>query len=145
MADLGKMKVNSKSIQVGRWIGKDHGTPIPIMGCEDLNLKVRGLSSTAYRDAIADKQTVLLPTDRTERGNVKAEISDRMYWECLDETILLDWSNLTSGGKELKHDAKTQTALILDEDNVLLRRAVEWAAAKVSDLAAQNEAKVEGN
>lgn len=128
MADINKRKVDSKAIEQGDWVGEKYGTPIP--GWDDLCLRVRGYSSPTYRLARAVKQKAVRTEDH-EQGEIKPQVSDRLFWELLDEVVLFEWENLSAGKKKLVHEKTLQRDLVLDPDNTEFRQAIDFAASVV--------------
>lgn len=142
MADLNTRKVDSNKIQNGGWVGKEFGSPIP--GWDDLCLRVRGYDSSTVRLARAVKMKSVKDTDY-EAGIIKPDVSDRLTCETMNEVVLLEWKNLSDGGKALTHSKETQTRLIMDMDNQPLRDAVDWAALYIGSERKKVEEIIEKN
>ncbi len=142
MADLNTRKVDNNKIQNGGWVGAEYGSPIP--GWDDLCLRVRGYDSAIVRDTRALKAKSLKDTDY-EAGNLKASVNDRLTAETIDEALLLEWKNLSDGGKPIKHSKDVQTAILMDMDNKKLCDAAEWAAMHIQSERKKVEELIEKN
>lgn len=143
MAELKKRKFDGDAIQKGAWVGKEFGTPIP--GWDDLCLKVRSYASSEYRDESARLAVDLKEADYVEGGRIKDAVAQRLTATAQSKVIILDWKNLTDGGKEVKFSQETALALLLDPDNKEFRDAVDFAAINVGNRRKVYEEAVEKN
>lgn len=134
---LKSMKVNSAAIEAGRWVDD-----IPDM--EDLRLHVRGIDNRDYR-ALQTRLIETIPRERRLRG-LLPEDRDRIQNECLIETVLLGWDNVTDDDKTpVPFSKDLARQMIEDPDMARFRGAVVWAAALVSEENAADQKAAEGN
>lgn len=134
--DLLKIKVNSKAIEDGAWVGKAHGTPLPRLG--DVELKVRGPRSTIYSAALARLVEALPPESRDENGNLKDEVSKQVTDQAIAEALICDWK-VTLGGVPLPFSPEKALELLSDPDFVVFREGVMFAGEIVGQY--REEAK----
>jgi hypothetical protein len=126
--DLLKIKVDSRKIEDGAWVGKAHGTPIPGLG--DAELLVRGPRSSAYQAALARLVDALPPDSREANGDLKPEVAKRVTDEAIAEALLLGWK-VTLGGEPLVFSSEKALEILSDPDFVVFREGVLHASAEV--------------
>lgn len=129
---LSDIKINAAAIEQGEWIGAAHGTPIPDMG--DLCLKVRGIGNSDYR-ALAAKLTDAVPRVQRAGGKLSAEASDRVFTECLVQTVLMDWTGVEGDdGAAIPFSRPVALKILSNPDLAPFKHAVAWAANQVGEL-----------
>lgn len=136
---LSDIKINAAAIEQGEWIGAAHGTPIPDMG--DLCLKVRGIGNSDYR-ALMTKLSDAVPRSQRTGGKLNPDASERVFVECLTQTVLMDWSGVEGDdGAAIPFSREVALKILLNPDLAPFKYAIAWAANQVGDLrAADNEA-----
>lgn len=135
---LRDMMTDTKKGREGVWIGKKFGTPIDGFG--DLCLRVKSMDTAEFRRLQAAKVQALSKDDREVDGTVKLEVSDRIYRECLDEAILLDWQFLLDDdGGEVEHSPELQTVILMHNDAEKFRNAVFRASGIVANIQGSTE------
>jgi len=140
---LSAVKVNTVAIDQGRWIGPSTEYQIPEMG--DLELKVRGMDNADYRALYAK---LVRGLDRSAKigGMIDPAAADRIVSQCLLETVLLDWRNLSDDdGKPIKYSKGQAEPLLNEPEYRRFRDSVVWAALIVGDEAAVDTKADEGN
>lgn len=121
------LRRDSKAVERTAWIES-----IPDMG--DLRLHVRGLGNAEYRRH-QERLSDALPRTARINGRPDPVARDQIVAECLAETVLLGWENLTDAkGKKVPFSKGKAREFLLDPDLALFRDAVAWAAARVADL-----------
>lgn len=135
---LSDIKINAAAIEQGEWIGAAHGTPIPDMG--DLCLKVRGIGNSDYR-ALMAKLSDAVPRSQRTGGKLNPEAGERVFVECLAQTVLMDWSGVENDdGSQIPFSADVARKIMSNPDLAPFKFAVAWASNQVGDLrAADNE------
>lgn len=127
------MKINSAAVEQGEWVGAAYGSPIPEMG--ELCLRVRGLGNADFRVL---QNRLFEATPRSRRPNMKllpAE-ADRIFIECMIETILIGWSGILDKGEEVPYSKQLARKLLTNPDMKLFKDAVAWAATTVGEMRA---------
>jgi hypothetical protein len=129
---LSDIKINATAIEQGEWIGAAHGTPIPDMG--DLCLKVRGLGNSDYR-ALMMKLSDAVPRSQRVGGKIGTEASDRIFVECLAQTVLIDWTGVEEDdGSPIQFSREVALKIMLTPELAPFKHAVAWASAQVGDF-----------
>ena len=136
--ELNKLKVNSKLVEEGAWIDG-----IPEAG--DLRLRVRGIGSAAYRNALSRLTRAVPKNKRNEDDTLPIEIAERIAAEAAAEGLLLDWDNITREGEQVPYDKELAKEWLLDRDFVPFLEAVLWAANKVAQTAQMVEETITKN
>lgn len=139
LVKLSDIKINAAAIEQGEWIGAPYGTPIPDMG--DLCLKVRGIGNSDYR-ALMAKLSDAVPRSQRTGGKLNAEASERVFVECLAQTVLMDWSGVEDDdGAQIPFSADVARKIMSNPDLAPFKFAVAWASNQVGDLrTSDNEA-----
>jgi len=134
--DIKKVKVNSEAIDAGEWV-KD----LPEM--DDLEVRVRGLNNADYEN-LQQKLILNVPFKRRRRGMQK-EDRERIQNQCLIETVLYDWRNLTDGGTAVPYSKEAAEKYIADPDYRAFRDAVIYAASIVGESKDEEDDATEKN
>lgn len=140
---LSALTVNTDAIEQGRWIGPSTGYQIPELG--DVELKVRGLVTADYRTLYAN---LVRGLDRSAKvgGMIAPAAADRIVSQCLLETVLLDWRNLSDDdGKPITYSKRQAEPLLNEPEFRRFRDGVVWAASIVGDEADVDTKADEGN
>jgi len=124
--DIETLKTDPAAISEGRWIGD-----IPGMG--DLELRVRGLSSPAVQQLQSRKLRALPKAERDRDGRPSPEAAARISGEVLAESVLLDWRNVSVGGKAVKFDPALAKKWLTDPAYSRFADAVTTAASYVDN------------
>lgn len=127
--NINDLKVDSKKIEEGGWIGAGHGTPIPEW--DDLALKVRGPDCGLARDLRA-ALVASVPHTQKHGGRLSDAVAQDISTEVLVKTVLLDWSNLRRDGVEVPYTKETAKEILSDPDYRLFRLAVMWASERIA-------------
>lgn len=136
--DISKIKIDSAKIEAGEWVKE-----IPGMG--DLELRVRGLGSIAYREALAARQRAIPRDKRNADGSIPVRLSDEATAAAIADAILLDWRNLESGEVSVAFAPDLARDYLIDPDYGVFLDAVLFAASKVASDAAVVEKALEKN
>lgn len=121
------LRRDAKAVERTAWI-----EAIPDMG--DLRLHVRGLGNAEYRRL---QERLSDGVQRADRINGRPDpiARDRIVAQCLAETVLLGWENLTDAkGKPVPFSQEKGREFLMDPDFALFRDAVAWAAARVAEI-----------
>jgi hypothetical protein len=122
---LSKIAVNAAAIEAGRWVSVAHTLP-------GVKFKVRGLNNADYRRLEAKLLAEVPRSDRIK--GIDPDTLDRIKVNLLVETVLTDWSGLEDdNGNMLTWTKQTAAKYLFDPNYVVLRSAVEWAAAVVGE------------
>jgi hypothetical protein len=138
--DLSKIKIDSAKINRGDWVGD-----LPHAGMEGLRLKVRGIASAAYREALAKRGRAVPRSERHRDGTLPVALSDRVAGEALCDAVLLDWDGLTEAGEPVAYDRDLALKLLTDPNFAPFRDAVVFAASIVAEEDSADEDKNLGN
>lgn len=136
--DISKIKIDSAKIEAGEWV-KD----IPGMG--NLELRVRGLGSIAYREALAQRQRAIPRDQRNADGSIPFRLSDEATAAAVADAILLDWRNVEISGSPVHFSAAKAREYLANPDYSVFLDAVLFAASKVASDAALIEKALEKN
>lgn len=136
--DIKTLSTNIAAVEGGQWVDG-----LPEMG--DLRLKVRGMDSVAYREAVAMALRRAPQKDRGKDGIVKMEMSERIAGEMLAEHILLDWQNMTVGGTPQPYDKSLAVKFLTDNAYAAFRYMVAGCASVVDREARVTEDAILGN
>lgn len=136
--DLAKIKIDSAKGARGDWVGD-------IPGLEGLRLKVRGLASETYREAIGRRTRAVPRSARLRDGSIPVKLMDRLTGEALHEAALLDWDGLTENDAAVPFDRALALKLLTDPDFALFREGVIFAAAVVAEADRAAEEQTLGN
>lgn len=136
--DLAAIKVDSAKIEGGDWVGD-------LPGLGNLRLKVRGLGCMAYRLATEKRVRALPRSQRAKDGSIAPAAADKLAGEAMAEALLLDWENLTSGGKTVPYSRERAVELLSNPDYRDFRSAVQFAAAIVAANDEAHEEALLGN
>lgn len=132
LVKLSDIKINAAAIEQGEWIGAAHGTPIPDMG--DLCLRVRGVGNSDYRSLMA-KLSDAAPRSQRTGGKLNPESSERIFLECLVETVLIDWTGVEGEDDQpIPFSKAVALKILLDPNLAPFKHAVAWAANQVGEL-----------
>ncbi len=127
--DVAKLKKVGSRVLNGGWV-KD----IPLDGCGDLALKVRGRDNV---DARRLRTRLVEELSLPPGADIPREDLDRIGIEVIAGAILVDW-NLTSEGAALPCNAETVQALLTDPDcGRMLSEAALYASAVVAQIGAE--------
>lgn len=127
--ELTTVKVDTAKIEAGEWV-KD----IPGMG--DLELRVRGLGSVVYREALARRQRTVKPSNDGVRPIAESEAATA---HAVADALLLDWRNLTLNGQARGYTVELARDLLTNRDYVAFLDAVLYAAATLDASSAKVE------
>lgn len=126
---LSAIRRNTTAVEQGRWIDD-----IPGMG--DLRLRVRGSGNKDW-NRLQNDLVAKVPRENRLRG-LSDDDAFAIDTECLLESILLEWDNLTGDGvigdldQPVPYSADTARRLLSEPEYVVFRNAVTWAAGVVS-------------
>lgn len=132
---LSAMRVDSKSIEGGRWMDNIPGAP-------GLRLRVRGFGNADDR-MVRSRELATLPKDSFDgAGNLLPAVSDRVMATRLKEAIFLEWDGLTDDkDKPIKSSPEKAAEFLDNPDYRPLFEAIVWAATQVGQIqAAADEA-----
>lgn len=136
--DIGSFKRDSAAVEAGQWV-----EDIPQAG--DLRLKVRGLTSPSVR-ALTHRLERAVSSDQRERdGSLKPDAALGIFCTVLAREVLMDWENLSQGGKAVSYDQKLAEKWLTDPDMAFFADAVTWAARIVDKAKAEQAEASEGN
>lgn len=128
--DVAKLKKVGSRVLNGGWV-KD----IPLDGCDDLALKVRGrdnVDARRLRTRLVEELSLPAGTD------IPREDLDRIGIEVIAGAILVDW-NLTAEGAALPCTPETVRELLADPDcGRMLAEAALYASAVVAQIGAES-------
>ncbi len=131
---ISEMKINSAAVEQGEWVGAAYGSPIPEMG--DLCLRVRGMANADFR-ALQTRLFEATPRSRRPNNRLVPQEADRIFTECMIETILLDWKGmLGEDDAEVPFSKALSRKLLSDADMKPFKDAVAWAASTVGEMRA---------
>jgi hypothetical protein len=133
--DLNDAAVDPVRVEQGEWIGEKYGTPIPDMG--ELCLKVRGVENGDWR-RLQMKLIAAVPRNKRPGGQIDPDEADRITSVLLRDAALLDWENLTQGGKVVAYSRDVATGLLTEPEFRRFRAAVLWAAQQVGERRASD-------
>jgi hypothetical protein len=136
--DIQTIRIDSVAVNDGLLIDK-------IPGWGDAKMRVRGLKSTAYKNARDAKMRAVNADGRDENGSVLTSEIERIQRECAAEVLLLDWEGLTDGGKPLPYSLETAKTLILNPDFHAFADAVIWCADQVDERSRGKKEALEKN
>lgn len=136
--DLGKLKTDAARLEGGDWVSD-------LPGAEGLRLRVRGMASLKYRDAVNRRMRAVPRGERNRDGTLPIVISDRVTGEAAAEALLLDWQGLTEGGVEIPYDKERALKLLTDRDFTAFRELVLFAASIVAEDDRADEDALLGN
>lgn len=122
--EIEDLKRDAKAIDAGQWVGN-------LSGMGDVQLRVRGLTSKTVVAARSKKERAVPRTQRNRDGSLKVEVAMGVFGEVVFESVLLDWSGLTSGGKEVPYDPALAKKWCTDPDYRFFLDAVVEAASVV--------------
>lgn len=120
--ELSSLKIDSAKINAGDWVAD-------IPGLGDVRLKVRGLDNPDYRRRRSELVGALPPSKRSD-----PEAVDGITTQLVVETILLDWTGLTDGGKAIAYSRERAAEILADPDAKPLLDAIVWAAGQVGAI-----------
>lgn len=127
--DLDSIRIDSKAIEGGQWVKNRPGFG-------NLELRVRGAGSIAYRQALSRHAREAPQEDRDGDGRLTEEGWARVAALAEADTAILDWRNLELGGKKAPFSAALARSLMLDDSYRLFREMVQFAAAEIARNAA---------
>lgn len=127
------MKINSAAVEQGEWVGAAYGSPIPEAG--ELCLRVRGMGNADFR-ALQTRLFEATPRSRRPNNRLLPAEADRIFVECMIETILLGWSGILDKGEEVPYSKQLARKLLSNPDMKPFKDAVAWAASTVGELRA---------
>lgn len=136
--DISKIKKDPAAINAGQWVGE-----IPDMG--DLRLKVRGMSSTTFRDERAKLERAVPKEDRNRDGSLSAAAGLRVVGQAMANVGLLDWDGLTDGGNPVAYNKALATEWLTNPEFEHFLDATVWAARVVDAGEADKVKEVAGN
>jgi hypothetical protein len=122
--DLSGLKRDTAPIEAGEWIA---GIP----GMANLQLKVRGMTSTTFQTVFGRLARAVPKGERQRDGTLEFEAARRVLGEALHEAVLIDWSGLTKEGADLPFDAELAKTLLTDSAWQGFADAVVWSAGVV--------------
>ena len=121
--DISKIKEIGSRVRSGAWV-KD----IPVLGFEDVALRVRGANNA---DARRLRDVLVREAAGASNAPLSPDQIDVINDKIIVEAILLDW-NLAEDDEPLPFSKEKAAALLADGDiGPLMREAVSWAAATV--------------
>jgi hypothetical protein len=136
--DISNFKRDVVASEGGKWVGD-------IPGFGDVRLKVRGLGSKHYTEAVARLSRAAPPEDRLADRSLKPEATFRIMGQAMHEAILLDWDGLSDGGKALPFDKALALVWLTDPEFRPFLDAVTWAATVVENGRADAGKELEKN
>lgn len=136
--DVNDLKKSPAKVADGDWV-KD----IPQMG--DLELKVRGLGSTVYRETLARKLRAVPSKERERDGTISDAVEYPIRGQVLHECILLDWKGLENEGKAFPFDKDVALSWLMDPAFEDFHYAVMYAAGVVGKQRKDGSDDVKGN
>ena len=124
--DISSLKRDQGKINSGEWV-----SDIPQMG--NVRLKVRGLRSEAYKQALR-RLMAAVPREKRDRDGsaLPAAIEDCVH-RAVHETILLDWDGFTDEGKQVRYNRDLAFKWLTDPAFSAFADAVLWAAGVVDN------------
>lgn len=136
--DIGKLKIDKSRVEGGDWVDD-------LPNAEGLRLRVRGIGSSRYRDAVNRRSRGVPRSSRNRDGTLSSELSDKITGEAAAEALLLDWQGLTEDGVEIPYDRDRALKLLTEPDYSVFRDLVLFAASIVAEDDVDAEAKRLGN
>lgn len=136
--DLKSLTRDRGEVNAGIWI-KD------IPNLDDIELKVRGLTSDEALLFKAEKERSAPRSDRLKDGNLKPEASFRIFSQMLAEVILIDWKGIEENGKPLKYSKEKARQIFADKNFLPFHDAVVWAAQVVDFGYDETKEELAGN
>ena len=121
--DLQGVMVDPSKIEGGDWVEN-----VPEMG--DLRLKVRGVNCAAWR-GLARKLSEAVPRNKKIGGRIAQDEQDKIISACLRDVGLIDWANMTTGGKPLPYSKDVAGQMLADPAFQAFRDAALWACTVV--------------
>lgn len=129
--DLASSRVDLTRSKAGEWV---KGIP----GLGDIEVKVRGSNTPAFRLAQAKAQRAIPREARREAGLVDPEAVDVALGRALAE-ILIDWRNVSDAGEAIPFSAENAVKLLTDPELAIFRDGVAWAADTVGAMRKDDE------
>lgn len=130
------MKLGDFAVDPGRIEGGDWVDMIP--DCGDLRIRTRGLGNADWRRLQQQKLAALPRRDR--RNGIVPEAIEAINLDCLVETCLLDWANLTGAdGAPLPFSKETARKYLADPRYRPLLDACYFAAREVAERRAEEQ------
>ena len=130
--DLGKTRVDLTRSKAGEWVKN-------IPGLGDIELKVRGSNTPAFRLAQAKAQRAIPREARRDAGLMDPEAADVALGQALAEGALVDWRNVSVDGEAIAYSPEAAAKLLTDPEFSTFRDAVAWAADLVGALRKDDE------
>lgn len=116
--ELGEKKVDVRRASDGVWVS---GIP----GWGDLRLKVRGVTSSIYKNGLAKALRDLPLSEREADRSLSQERAERLVGEVLADVALLDWKNVSLNGEDVPHSKEKARELLTDPAFYQFRETVE--------------------
>lgn len=127
---LSAMKVDSKSIEQGRWVDNIPGSP-------GLRLRMRGFGNADDRRVRARELGALPKESFDEGGNLLPLVSDRVMTTRIVDAIFLEWEGLTDDADApIASSPEKAAELLANPDYRPLFDAMVWAATQVGQIQA---------
>lgn len=136
--DIKSLFADHKNIQNGVWV-KD----IPDFG--EVHLKVRGLRSPQYREALDRANRAVPRNKRDVDGTPFLSERHRIAAQLMYEVVLLDWRGLTHEGVEVPYTRDLAKEWCTNPDYAQFADAVAYSAQLVDRGYAEELAEVVGN
>lgn len=124
--EISSLKRDTSKVESGMWVEN-----IPSMGT--LRLKVRGMGSAPYVNALSELQRAVDHSGRNPDGSIIASRILVMTGEAAYRALLLDWDGLTDDGKPVPYDAALAKRWLTEAEYQTFRDAVFWAANVVDN------------
>lgn len=129
--DINKFALDAKNEVEGVW--KELG--------DGGRIKVAASNNPSFREMFRKKTEPY--TDAIRRGLLDEATSEQIMLEVMAETILIDWSGITDGGKELPATKENKVALL--KKFRPFRDLVASIADQMENFRVKDEAKAVGN
>lgn len=136
--DLFRSPAQVQAVEDGRWVDK-----IPNLG--DVQLKVRGLSSEAYKTALEEALRVVPRKKRDRDGTPFLSERKRIVTELLHKVILLDWKGISDDGKAVAYSQEIAKEWCTNPSYAQFADAVAYAAGIVDNDQELVKEEVAGN
>lgn len=136
--DIEELKLNPNHYEDGAWVGN-----IPQFG--DVKLKVRGLRSKVYREALDAEMRKVPRKLRAPNGEPFLSERLRITADLMSKVVLLDWSGIASKGKPLPFDRNLAQEWCTNPAYIQFAESVAYAAQLVDAGSGQDEEEILGN
>lgn len=124
--DLASSRVDLTRSKAGEWV---KGIP----GLGDIELKVRGSNTPAFRLSRMRAQKSLPSGARLDDGLIDPDEADKSSGLVL-AGLLVDWKNVSDGGVDLPFSREAAEKLLTDLELQVFRDGVAYAADEVAGL-----------